>query len=632
IPALLLPINNGYNSIQYLSGKAITAGISFADAGASKFMSNQNLIKVAQTGLIKPEVNGLAYNLFASYSCMNVMKQFQQTDQSKLLFPVMSIGITKESGINNTVYKFGDKNGTQDVCGTLTVSNWQAPPVDVGQSAQNMATGPLGSITNLIQASDAISRMKAITQKNQEETANLMNKMDTLSAQMVSSETPIDPKQIADAVGQYRENVNSFASQQIVSLDQFAQLKKSIDQDGFIFLGAYYQKISKLMDLTNSAIANVPVASGVSHFEGYPLHDEWSKALNNINKVVNLSDVGVVNYGVGDEIGGTNESWMDTLKRTVSEGFSPMPVIKKLFTSAGTMTFNSNENAVLKIERIGGWSGAVAGAVYGGVAVLSSSIGNAPGIGLFLNTTLKIFVPPIMMFAFFCLYIVPMLPFFIWFGMVMALIISYAETIIGSTLWALAMLFEGHEVIGQGSNGFKQLLSILFKPLLMVLGFALSVSLVQIAGSLLTAIFPDVWNLAQSDSGIITYVLGMFAMPFVYVAIMTYIIKTCFSIVHVLPDQVINWIGGLGVSMSGHGKEASSAGAFAGGSAVGLGTKLLADSMDKGNETEKKSPVGSGLDKANTVFSSNERQPNQDDIKSVVQAESNILDNLEQSN
>ncbi|MDV6321182.1 hypothetical protein, partial [Chromohalobacter sp. HP20-39] len=91
---------------------------------------------------------------------------------------------------------------------------------------------------------------------------------------------------------------------------------------GFIFLGAYYQKISKLMDLTNSAIANVPVASGVSHFDRYPLHDEWSKALNNIGKVVDLSSAGVVNYGVGDETGGSNESWWDTIKHSVKEGFS----------------------------------------------------------------------------------------------------------------------------------------------------------------------------------------------------------------------------------------------------------------------------------------------------------------------
>ncbi|MBH9720219.1 DotA/TraY family protein [Burkholderia contaminans] len=629
VPALLLPINNGYNSIQYLTGKVITAGISFADAGASKFMSNQNLIQVAQTGLIKPEVNSLAYNLFASYACMNVMKQFQQNyNQAKLLFPNMTVGITKEDGMNNIIYKFGDKNGQVDACGTLTVSKWQAPAVDTSQSLQNVATGPLGAITNLVQASDAVSRMQAISQKNQEETANLMNKMDTLSAQLVSSGAPIDPKLIADAVGQYRENVNSFASQQILSLDQFSELKKSVDQDGFIFLGAYYQKISKLMDLTNSAIANVPVASGVSHFDGYPLHDEWSKALNNIGKVVDLSSAGVVNYGVGDETGGSNESWWDTIKHSVKEGFSPVPIIKKLFTSAGTMTFDKNENAVLKVERIGGWSGAVASAVYVGIGALSSSIGNAPGIGMFLNVTLITFIPPIMMFAFWALYIVPMLPFFIWIGCIMALVISYAETIIGSTLWLVAILFEGHEIIGQGSNGFKQLLSILFKPLLMVAGFALSVSIVQIIGSLITSIFPDVWNLAQSDSGLLTYVLGMFAMPVVYVGMMTYLIKKCFDIVHVLPDQVINWIGGLGVSMSGHGKEASGAGAIAGAGAVAMASQGASKALnnkinqDRINNEKKMADFDRRTDNPET---------REERTRNSNKAESSILDNLEYS-
>lgn len=620
--ALLLPvINGGYNTAEVLTAQVIKMGIGLADTANSEFMSNQNLVSVAQSGLIKPQVSNLAYNLFSSYACMHLLEEAKQG--YPILYGTKTIGVTTETGMNNTIYKFGYTNGTgtENICGSMSVSNWQAPPV---------SSGSISGYTNIVQMADAIPIMQAITQRNQTDAQKLMNTMNSLSAKVVSSNTPADPSAIAQAVADYQNDVNTFASQKIVALDQFSQLKKSADTDGFVFLGAYYQKISKLMDLTNSALANVPVATGVIDFSEVP-KDRWSVIMANIQRTVNLSNNGTVNFGLGNEEGGSNTSWLDTAKAMIKDGLSIEPLVKKLFTSTASFTFDTSENALLKVERIGGWSATLTGAVGGGLLILEASVGNIPGVGLALNALFQLFVPAMLAFSFYCLYVVPMIPFFVWFGCIVALMISYAESIIGASLWILAVMLEGHDAMGQGANGFKQILSLLFKPLLMVLGFVVSTVFLQVLGNILSSVFADVWNLSQSDSNLFVYVLGLFAMPFTYVAIMSYLVIKCFGIIHIIPDQVMNWIGGSGVSMSGHGQEGASKGAGAGAVAGALAGKGLSQLL--GNLPKPKNgggeEIGGKGDKFGKIPES--KQIANHDKKSVVQAESNIMDNLEMS-
>ncbi|MFU0418334.1 hypothetical protein, partial [Acinetobacter baumannii] len=106
---------------------------------------------------------------------------------------------------------------------------------------------------------------------------------------------------------------------------------------------------------------------------------------------------GTLNFGVGNEEGGTNYGWLDVAKSMVKD-VSVEPLVKKLFTSTASFTFDASENALLKVERIGGWTATVVGSVGGGILVLTSSAGNIPGIGLALIALFKLFVPPLLVF------------------------------------------------------------------------------------------------------------------------------------------------------------------------------------------------------------------------------------------
>lgn len=545
--ALIIPVFNGYASIQILVGKVVVMGVGMADKASSEMMGKQNLSQIASASLTQPEPKNFAYNLFASYACLNALKKY--TGETSILFGKPEFGLTKEDGIKTTVYYLGNKNGgggiEKDACGKIEISKFLVPANEKGSGFTSSA--------------EAMASMQAISQANLAQASKLMTKMDELASKVVETEKAINPQQIEDAIGEYRKGVNEVASKQVLALDKFADLKKNIDQDGFIFLGAYYNKMSKLIDLTNSSIANVPVASGVTNFPAENLKDRWEVIFKAVEQTVDLSGSGVINYGVGNEEGGTNDSWLSIIKRQIKGGFDPTVILKKIFTSSATLAFDEKENMLMKVQRIGGWAMTIASAGFVGVGVASSTIGNAPGIGLFLCSAMLMIVTPLWIFGFTCLYLIPMIPTFIWIGCIVSYLMVVVQSMLGSSLWVVSMLCEGHEIMGQGQNAFKQLITLLLKPLLMVSAFFASVVLLQVFGTLINTTFVDMWNLSQTDSGFLQYLGGMFAMPFVYVIVATTIIKTFFSAIHTIPDEIMQLLGGVGGSLGGHAKEISGA-------------------------------------------------------------------------
>lgn len=614
--ALVIPVKDGYNVAQLLTSSVIVSGIGMADTASSKFVETQNLKNVGSGSLTSPDLKNLGYKLFASYSCMNMIKA--NISQSDVLYKDVSIGMTKVTGLKNDVYYFGNTTESsgiaKDACGQLEVPRWQIPPISMNG----------GMISAVINAKDSTERMLEISKENQKQTAVLMQTVDKLSSDMISSKNPVNPVDIENAIGKYKESVSGLASQLLLNTDQFSSLKKSVDQDGFVLLGAYFQNIAKLQNDVGNEMANIPVATGVTNFNVPNLSDKWDEVSKIMNQTSELSGKSEMNFGVGNAPGGSNKGFWDTLKDFTSN-FNPTVWLKKAVTS-DLLKFDPQENILLKVEKIGGWTLTIASGLWVAVGGLSSTIGNLPGLGMFVVATMTMIVPPLILFGFTCLYIIPFMPFLIWLGCILAYVISCVEAIIGSSLWAVSMIAEGHEIMGQGQNGFKQMLSLLLKPILLVAGFSASVSMINIFGSFVTFIFSDVWNISQSDSGFWTYLLGMFALPFLYVTTAVTLIKKCFDIMSILPDQIINWIGGAGSAMSGHAKDFS--GAIAGGGAV-AGMALMA----KGMTNSMNEKINDGKNKIADYDFKTANPTNRDErMRNSDQAETSILDELEGNN
>jgi hypothetical protein len=161
-----------------------------------------------------------------------------------------------------------------------------------------------------------------------------------------------------------------------------------------------------------------------------------------------------------------------------------------------------------------------------------------------------------------------MVPFVIWFGGVTSWYAVVGEAMIASPLWGVTHLDGDGEGMGQRStHGYIFLLNVLFRPVLMVVGFILGGAGVTVLGTLLNTMFGVAMANAQFDSttGLVS-IIGFIAL---YISLCLGLIHGCFNLTHVVPDQVFTWIGGQMSGNLGRDTDDKAKQVFAGGINVG---------------------------------------------------------------
>jgi conjugal transfer/type IV secretion protein DotA/TraY len=138
---------------------------------------------------------------------------------------------------------------------------------------------------------------------------------------------------------------------------------------------------------------------------------------------------------------------------------------------------------------------------------------------------------------------IPMVPFIIWYGGVITWLAIVGEGVIASPLWGMAHLDGDGDGLGQRStHGYVFLLNVLFRPVLMLLGLILGGAIVIVAGTALNPMFASAMANAQFDSW--TGVISIVGFIAIYVSLSLTLIHTSFNLIHVVPDQVLAWVGG----------------------------------------------------------------------------------------
>lgn len=150
-------------------------------------------------------------------------------------------------------------------------------------------------------------------------------------------------------------------------------------------------------------------------------------------------------------------------------------------------------------------------------------------------------------------YVLPMLPWVLWVSALLGWFILVVESVIAGPLWALAhMRMDGEGIAGpMGEQGYRLALSVMLRPMLMVVGL--------IAGLVVLTIFipfigASIWVAEVVNDGagvaqgfftrLVTIVLQSF--------LMVYVCYRSFNLITHVPDRVLRWIGhggeGLGES------------------------------------------------------------------------------------
>ena len=166
---------------------------------------------------------------------------------------------------------------------------------------------------------------------------------------------------------------------------------------------------------------------------------------------------------------------------------------------------------------------------------------------------------------------VPLYPFLVFLFGVMAWFIAVIEAMVAAPMVAFGLTHpDNHDFLGSSQQGLMLLLGVFLRPVLMVIGLIAAMILSYVAFRIVDASFAhfigDLFAKTPSDtsnlltaasnyrgtitpltSGTGSMISEIISMPLVLVMfcmIVYLILNQCYSLVYVLPDYIMKWIGG----------------------------------------------------------------------------------------
>ncbi|GAB4393257.1 MAG: hypothetical protein Tsb005_10770 [Gammaproteobacteria bacterium] len=143
--------------------------------------------------------------------------------------------------------------------------------------------------------------------------------------------------------------------------------------------------------------------------------------------------------------------------------------------------------------------------------------------------------------------IVPLMPYLIFTFAAIGWFVSVIESMIAAPLVGLALVVpEGNEALGRSANGIMLILGVFLRPSLMLFGFVTSIILVYVGVWLFNTGFLYAAQQAFGASsafkiGVLFQIAGFI---FVYFMGVLTIVNKSFTMIHVIPDRILRWLGG----------------------------------------------------------------------------------------
>ncbi len=146
-------------------------------------------------------------------------------------------------------------------------------------------------------------------------------------------------------------------------------------------------------------------------------------------------------------------------------------------------------------------------------------------------------------------YVIPMIPYLIWMGIVLSYMATCIEAYVASPMWVLAHLApDADDVVGKQGQGYMLILVLTLKPALAIFGFVASFVMMCAGAALINATFLIATSFVDSGWLGITYSIAMIA---VYMCLNLNNTMNATRVMSTLPDTVLEWIGARGTSLSG---------------------------------------------------------------------------------
>ncbi|MEC5343169.1 DotA/TraY family protein [Brenneria populi] len=585
--AMILPAAGGFCAAQVAVLWMINQGVGLADTIWNTYAANPSDGAVITTSASYQELDSVAKTAFINHVCMikadelwtKSFKNMPRSGQPKF-------GITEDKTASVIAYYYGANNEgnemnksllySRSACGVITLTD----PDGVKEQASGIAMRYSGYVPKDLQG-----EVNEVITTQYSEFKRLDEKMETLAHAYVADNNLDLQTYINSAVDNYVNNIDVKVKALFSDGSKWDGFKENIQQDGWFMAGAWSMKLIRIQDAINGAAHKLPKA-GIGTLKYEDIFDSQLKAImdkvgqdmartTSASKYANGLDKQIKSKNTEEDIlkdrneKGAKDAGIivNSLKTEADKslsgaitGFLNRSVINGMkqgdIVSFSTDTTRSNlqaVNPILGVKSLGDtitWAG---WGLVGGGAIAGLASGSVWG-GI---QTAMVLAVPLWMAGDTLSVIIPMMPYLMWFGVCFGWIVLCVEAMVAAPLWVVVHLNpDGDGVVGRGGAGYSLVLSLTLRPALMVIGFIAALTIMPILGGIVNETFGGAFSMMAGDSfiGLIEglAVIGLYA----YTMIM--VVRKSMSLIHVLPDEVMKWMGAhSGQNMGGYAQSAT---------------------------------------------------------------------------
>jgi hypothetical protein len=484
--------------------------------------------------------------------------------------------------------------GNNGVCGSITFSpaNFDVAAEIKGNDYRSLATKAAIIKARSIVAENLNSLLTIVQTINNMETGGPIAINTALADGDTEASSVARIEIFNKAVADFQAAASVYATSIVSKLDAelsgsasvAAQWKKNITKGGWMKAGVWYHELSAFASMSFQVISqinsqikpNIPSVCYYAQFEKDQDDCELknkqlsetiklvetiaSKAVTNVkssggNNLLNSADIASSKCGDGNSCSGDTGILSDISSRlargilnTFASGNDPVGSttgIESPFQTVASIGHNLNSTAAYAWT-IGmvTWGG-IEGMKGAGDTWLGNAIGvakiaafTASGVLQWILMSLTALLASIVTLGFVLAYLIPFLPVVTWITMISGYLLTVVEATIAAPLAIILMVTpEGEGIAGSRLERAMQLLAMaVLKPSLMIIGMIASISLSYVCFSMMNLFF-----FQASENVLEGSPFDFIAIMIVYTTTVFQLCKLMISIMHKLPDQILDW-------------------------------------------------------------------------------------------
>lgn len=356
-----------------------------------------------------------------------------------------------------------------------------------------------------------------------------------------------------------------------------------------------------VVGLNNTVVRTIDLNDDM--FKSFNGRSSFAEAIQNLSYTIVRLVIGVGNNNNENTVssvmvnrpGGTGQSnniSSGSWSSTVSDNHSVIMQMKgkgdAILDVAGIVWTGFVGAKIMAAVGDGNFFVSVANRMFGGGGFLQGVIAGLEAMSAFVFTSVMSLIGIGVVLAI----IIPMTPFMLWVMGIAGLLVLIIESLVASVIWAVMLMHPSGEGItsDQSRQGLMILLNLFMRPSLMLMGMVCGIFMVEPMVSFVNDMFFFVFKSTQASSYTMLFIT--FGFISVYCTLVLSLVKKTFSLIHVVPDSVLAWIGGnphnLGMSDA-----ADKAEQLAGNSAtrVSEGVTSMGRTMTTGKNAHRKSLI-----------------------------------------